>query len=252
MQLAYEDFTATWQLRETQALIQAVGKEPDKVVSPGRLTELLQAQAQNRWTEMLEEALADHALEVGEARQPAGEFLHWLGEWARESRRKQKRLLVTTAHRAKGLEFDHVVILDGKWDRATPREDPDAPRRLYYVAMTHARQTLTLMGLDNPSGFVSQLAGRPEVLQRDRAAEIPDPPENLPTLRRRLRLSDVNLSFAGYRNPRHAIHQAIAQLQPGDPLDVNTAASPWGVDQPGGDRGKASQGISNGRHHRQD
>ena len=124
VQLAYEDFTATWQLRETQALIQAVRKEPDEVVSPGRLTELLQAQAQNRWTEMLEEALADHALEVGESLQPAGEFLHWLGEWARESRRKQKRLLVTTAHRAKGLEFDHVVVLDGNWDRTTSQGGP--------------------------------------------------------------------------------------------------------------------------------
>ena len=243
VQLAYEDFTATWQLRETQALIQSVGKEPDKVVSPGRLAELLQAQAQNRWTEMLEEALADHALEVGEARQPAGEFLHWLGEWARESRRKQKRLLLTTAHRAKGLEFDHVVILDGKWDGATPREDPDAPRRLYYVAMTRARQTLTLMRLDNPSGFVSQLAGRPEVLQRDRAAEMPDPPENLPTLRRRLRLSDVNLSFAGYRNPRHAVHQAIAQLQPGDPLDINTTASPWELISQGETVGRLARGF---------
>ena len=50
-----------------------------------------------------------------------------------------------TAHRAKGLEFDHVAVLDGGWDKINKGEDSDAPRRLYYVAMTRARQTLALV-----------------------------------------------------------------------------------------------------------
>ena len=62
-------------------------------------------------------------------------------------RRQQRGLLLLTAHRAKGLEFDHVVVLDGGWNRVGQSEDRDAPRRLYYVAMTRARQTLTLMRL---------------------------------------------------------------------------------------------------------
>ena len=49
-------------------------------------------------------------------------------------------LLLLTAHRAKGLEFDHVAVLDGGWDRVGRNEDADAPRRLYYVAMTRARE----------------------------------------------------------------------------------------------------------------
>ena len=49
-----------------------------------------------------------------------------------------------TAHRAKGLEFDQVVVLDGGWNRIGRAEDADASRRLYYVAMTRARLTLTL------------------------------------------------------------------------------------------------------------
>ena len=47
-------------------------------------------------------------------------------------------------HCAKGLEFDHVAIQDGNWHTAGKGEDTDAPRRLYYVAMTRARRTLTL------------------------------------------------------------------------------------------------------------
>ena len=71
-------------------------------------------------------------------------FIEWLAEWGREVRRRQRGLMLMTAHRAKGLEFDHVVVLDGTWDRVGQGEDTDAPRRLYYVAMTRARQTLTL------------------------------------------------------------------------------------------------------------
>ena len=41
----------------------------------------------------------------------------WLREWSRDLRREQRGLLLTSAHRAKGLEFDHVVILDGGWRR---------------------------------------------------------------------------------------------------------------------------------------
>jgi hypothetical protein len=49
-------------------------------------------------------------------------------------------MVLMTAHRAKGLEFDHVLILDGGgWTQAN-----DAERRLFYVAMTRARKTLTV------------------------------------------------------------------------------------------------------------
>ena len=71
--------------------------------------------------------------------------LGWLREWRRDLRREQRGLLLTSAHRAKGLEFDHVVILEGRWRRHQGREDDEATRRLYYVAMTRARLTLTLM-----------------------------------------------------------------------------------------------------------
>ena len=45
-----------------------------------------------------------------------------------------------TAHSSKGLEFDHVFVLDDGWS-----DGSDENRRLYYVAMTRAGQTLTLL-----------------------------------------------------------------------------------------------------------
>ena len=50
---------------------------------------------------------------------------------------------------AKGLEFDDVVILDGGWERPSRNEDQDAPRQLFYVAMTSARRHLIVMSNDN-------------------------------------------------------------------------------------------------------
>ena len=82
----------------------------------------------------------------------------------REIRRQQRGLLLLPAHRAKGLEFDHVMVLDnGGWNRVGQAEDTDAPRRLYYVAMTRAKQTLTLAHLPGTNPFLDALRDVPAV-----------------------------------------------------------------------------------------
>ena len=129
-------------------------------------------------------------------------------------------MLLLTAHRAKGLEFDHVVVLDGGWDRVGRGEDPDAPRRLYYVAMTRARQTLTLARLPGPHRLQDALKDAPFVLNRQPPATLPAAAPELARLYRRLSLRDVFLSFAGYRPPDDPARRAIASLSPGDLLQV--------------------------------
>ena len=241
VQLAYEDFTGTWQLRETQALLEGIWAHKDRVVSAEMLNNLLAEQPSNRWTDVLQTALDEYALEVGEASQPTSEFYHWLGEWCRQIRRRQNHLMVTTAHRAKGREFDHVVLLDGDWSRTMPGEDADAPRRLFYVAMTRARDTLTLMSMDQPSKFIEELKHRPEILKREPPAEWPQRPDQLPVLRRRLSLGEANLGFAGAKNPRDRLHNVIANLQPGDPLEINTSITPWELNSYGITVGKLAR-----------
>lgn len=81
------------------------------------------------------------ARELVEKAAPVPDLVQWFGEWARDARGEQRGLLLMTAHCAKGLEFDHVAILNGSWDRPSRGEDADAPRRLFYVAMTRARST---------------------------------------------------------------------------------------------------------------
>ena len=128
--------------------------------------------------------------------------------------------MLLTAHRVKGLEFDHVAVLDGNWRSVSRGEDRDAPRRLYYVAMTRARNTLALARMPIPHPFQDALKDLPGVLRRTEYFGLSMPPSELDRSYRRLSLRDVFLNFAGYRKADDPIHEAISALSPGDRLDV--------------------------------
>jgi len=55
-------------------------------------------------------------------------------------------ITVATIHRAKGLEWDKVTIIDD-WSRIKNFQDDPAERRLLYVALTRARKNLILSDL---------------------------------------------------------------------------------------------------------
>ena len=227
VQMANEEFTGVWHLRETRALVDWLRGRDSRLVSNARLEAWLAGQAPNPWTGLLREAVAEYALETGDSETPVESFIEWLAEWGREVRRRQHGLLLLTAHRAKGLEFDHVVVLDGDWARVGKDEDGDAPRRLYYVAMTRAMRTLTLMRLPGAHPFQDALTGAPDTSFRDAPAALPAPAPELSRSYRRFSLGDVFLSFAGYRQPGQPVHAAIAALSPGDPLQVRAGSGRW-------------------------
>ena len=243
-QLGNEEVPRFWRLRETRALVEWLRGRESRLVDGSDLSGWLHAQPTGPWYELLRQALDEHALETGGgAEVPVDNFIEWLAEWGRDVRRRQHGLLLLTAHGAKGLEFDHVVVLDGGWDRAGRDEDADAPRRLYYVAMTRARQTLSLVRFDESrlgpgapqSNVASEREGRgnagrlhplandvlecPSVLCRPPGGVLPDAPE-LARQYRRPGLDAINLGFAGRHHPRHPVHRAIARLTPGEPLEA--------------------------------
>ena len=261
VQMANEQIPNFWHLRETQALRDWLrGPEANSLVDGTALRHWLARQRPGPWIELLGEAVEEHELETGGTQTPVEHFMEWLAEWGREARRRQRGLLLVTAHRAKGLEFDHVVVLDGGWRGTNQGEDADAPRRLYYVAMTRARKTLALMhfrdgrntgGGSFPEGGGTSRAPRigeeratyrvadapphplPPVLER-KAGALRRPPASLPpadpALRirhRRLGMKDVDLGFAGRKRAGDPLHRAIADLTPGDPLTLRKNDQRW-------------------------
>lgn len=122
-------------------------------------------------------------------------------------------MVLLTAHRAKGLEFDHVLILDGGgW------ADPsDEERRLFYVAMTRARKTLTVCETAD-RGHVFVKAFRDLAL-----TSAPTGYTAEPKLAHRTWIADpeqIILSWPGYFSRTASIHKAIAALEVGSPLTL--------------------------------
>lgn len=62
------------------------------------------------------------------------------------------KIHLSTIHAAKGGEADHVVLLTDVSRRVKTeiQRDPDHERRVFYVGLTRARQTLQLVGFNNP------------------------------------------------------------------------------------------------------
>ena len=246
VQMGNEEIPSFWHLRETRTLVEWLRGRETQIVGSADLRGWLDAQAPGPWNDLLRQALDEHSIETSDAEMPVDHFIEWLAEWGRDIRRRQRGLLLLTAHRAKGLEFDHVAVLDGGWDKVDKGEDPDAPRRLYYVAMTRARQTLALVRFQGsrpavgttrddfvkepaPPVYSGRLHPLPyafpnngSVLHRTSGDLQPETLE-LSRQYRRPNLREVYLSFVGRRHANHPVHRAIAALSPGDQLETRIA-----------------------------
>ncbi|MCY4148132.1 MAG: RecQ family ATP-dependent DNA helicase [Gammaproteobacteria bacterium] len=235
VQTANEEKVSIWKLRETQVLVQWLDQRRDKLIAVNDLRKKLYACPDNVWRSLLDNALDMLATEVGDE-MTGQQAMEWLAEWSRGARQRQTGLLLLSAHRAKGLEFDHVSVLDGSWNRRGKNEDPDAARRLYYVAMTRARQTLSLVRFEQPStidqgdsaklmtdGF---LECRSVVIRKDAYWDADH--SGLDRLYHLPKLSDINLGFAGsLRGGHHPSIVAIARLAVGDSLKFEQSGNRW-------------------------
>jgi ATP-dependent DNA helicase RecQ len=226
VQMADEDTAYFWRVRETQALVEWLRAREIKLVDTAVIGGWLDQQPTGPWWTLLREALDEYTLESNGAELPVDHFMEWLAEWGRELRRRQTGLMLLTAHRAKGLEFDHVAVLDSDWEKVRRNEDPDAPRRLYYVAMTRARKTLTLAHFDQAHVLLDALPEDGSLLRRVRIA-LPKPVLELARCYERPPLKDIDLGFAGSYAANHSIHRAIAMLTAGDSVHLRQRNERW-------------------------
>ena len=213
-----------WRIREMQGFVRTLLADRTRLLTISDLVAILNAQPQSRWTDLIGEGIGTLARELVEKAAPVPDIVQWFGEWARDVRGEQRGLLLMTAHRAKGLEFDHVAILNGGWDRPSRGEDADAPRRLFYVAMTRARSTLTVL-TDGPHAFVQpcdavlsrRVTPDAAALPRARLRYVPPHPKL------------VDLSFAGRLRPGDPSLAAIAAARPGDPVHLIRDGDRWRI-----------------------
>lgn len=128
---------------------------------------------------------------------------------------------LSTAHKAKGLEFDYVFILDGEWNTNVFVRNLEEERRVFYVAMTRAKCSLSifqLKGLGNQ--FVGELVGS-ETLERtiETSGSLADKIDIECSI---LSLGDLWIDFAATRRSGDKSLHAIDCLRSGDRLNMHS------------------------------
>jgi DNA helicase-2/ATP-dependent DNA helicase PcrA len=89
-------------------------------------------------------------------------FEPWLREVLSRTAGEGPSVLLSTIHRIKGREWDHVIIFDASRGLFPHRlgNDEEGERRVFHVALTRARsQVVALADADAPSIFLSELDG---------------------------------------------------------------------------------------------
>ncbi|NVZ65247.1 RecQ family ATP-dependent DNA helicase [Pseudomonas gingeri] len=152
--------------------------------------------------------------ELGDCPLRSDALIDWLYDYARELRQQpQEGLYLGTVHSAKGLEFRHVVLLDGGW--SVQPDNLSDERRLYYVGMTRAEQTLTLCEFGDGNCFSRSLAS-----MTDQRVFYAQPLAALERRFQQLTLKDIDIGFAGRHAVHSPVHRAIKHLREGDPLTL--------------------------------
>jgi len=225
VQTANASLLNIWRLREMQTLIDWLRNKKSMVVHARDLTDWMGGKPDGVWWSAIRQGVEEFVGELGDRETDRNDVIEWFAEWGRDLRRRQTGLLLLSAHRAKGLEFDDVVILDGGWDRQSREEDTDAARRLYYVAMTRARRSLALVSQSDRHPFTSILDD-PAILLRSRNPNRPDTKE-CRKIYLTLDPSEVDLSFAGRLGDANDTLAAIKHLNAGDPVTLVKAQDRW-------------------------
>ncbi len=213
-----------WQTREGQRLVRLLRARRTGLVRVLALKRwLARAFADavaNVWTEQLAALIEDLAADTATGVLPAQVVLESLSEVGQEVHPVVRgRLTLSTVHGAKGREYRHVLLLDGGWSAQALDEE----RRLYYVGMTRARETLTLFELiGRPNPFSPLLQAGPSIYRAPRA-RFPQPDPALERQFLSLGMRDVDLSFPG-RAARPRVREAIGELAVGTLLRLRVGA----------------------------
>lgn len=145
-----------------------------------------------------------------------------------------------TVHRAKGLEFKHVFMVDDAWPQDNypmPQAKLEEERRIYFVGMTRAVETLSLLRrADQRNRFIHELIG-PGVRERaplDSANRL-GASETAGSRRfSLLPMDNLYLSYAGCFPGDHVIHRHLAGMASGDTLVMRKNGSAIQLCNPSG------------------
>jgi len=208
-------------IRENADLLAAIKQSPEPLSKASHWLSYLDnryGNESNIWLSQLKATLQEWQDETHNGALPKQQMLDFLYEILAEQRRERcfgQGVFLSTVHSVKGMEFAHLVILDGGWSLSASEEQ----RRLYYVAMTRAKETLCMMQrLDQRNPFLTEISGD-HLLART----LNTTPQTGMISKRYiiLGMKDVDLSYAGRINATDPVHQHLVQLKTGSRLSMD-------------------------------
>jgi len=176
----------------------------------------------NIWWQLIDTFLEAWREETADSTQPITRVTDRLYEFVAEKRREKvlgEGIFMSTIHAAKGMEFPHVFILDGDWRHPADSARWEEERRIMYVAMTRARETLCLLKIpDAPNPFLKEINGNfvmpfthggmvEESNDVDKRYEIAG-------------LNEIYLDYAGGFPQTHPIHSRLKALTTGQRVNL--------------------------------
>ena len=176
----------------------------------------------NIWWQLIDTFLDAWREETADSTQPVTRVTDRLYEFVAEKRREKvlgEGIFMSTAHAAKGMEFPHVFILDGDWHHPADSARMEEERRIMYVAMTRAEETLHLLKIQGkPNPFLKEINGNSVmplvyggmVQERDgvdKRYEIAG-------------LNEIYLDYAGGFPQTHPIHSRLSAMTAGQQVDL--------------------------------
>jgi ATP-dependent DNA helicase RecQ len=212
-----------FRIRENLALLNAIKQSTVSLCKASEWLDCLrdtQADEPTIWQQQLQRLLQNWQIETDNAEVSKQQLLEYLYETLAEQRRDNRLgqgVFLSTIHSVKGMEFSHVFILDGAWTVPATEEQ----RRLFYVAMTRAKETLSLLQRqDQANPYLKSLVGDFVVHRNSEDYSIP----GIPLERTKysvLGLKDFDLSYAGSFAKNNSIHQVLASLNVGEIVTLN-------------------------------
>ncbi len=217
-----KSFPSLTRIREGAELLDYLREHHLETISLELLFTLLPEKSgnDNIWQKNLRSLLTEWQEETGNIPQPVSAVEDFLYEAMADQNRAgnlHNGIFLSTVHSVKGLEFDHVFILGQGW-RQRQGPEMEEERRLYYVAMSRARETLRLFAIENNNPHASLLSGD-FILARKIAKEAPI--NKIDILRYELLgMKEMFLDYAGLRPENHQARKALAHLRAGDLLNA--------------------------------
>ncbi len=208
-----------FRIRENLALLNAIKQDSKALCTASDWLDWLQKKPQNFWMQQLLQLLKNWQIETDNENTSKRQLLEYLYESLAEHSRNSRLgqgVFLSTIHSVKGMEFSHVFILDGGWKPVASEEQ----RRLFYVAMTRARETLCLLQRQDQDNPYCQTLNGDFILQRSSNPEFETkmPLENKQYIV--LGLKDFDLSYAGSFVKKHPIHQLLSNLSVGSKVMI--------------------------------